>query len=76
MEKIKNCPFCGSKHLEIARTNINACWVECDKCGAQTKSDPTRKGAIKNWNRRATVTTTQTRIVYDQDFISRQRQAA
>lgn len=51
-ELIKPCPFCGFKYVDIARTNPEACWVECCRCYAQTKHHATRKGAIRNWNRR------------------------
>lgn len=68
-EKIKSCPFCGSKKLEVARTNPNACWITCanDNCGAESKSHPTRAGAIRKWNRRYKAATTETTIVYDMD---------
>lgn len=49
---IKCCNSCGSHEVEVCRTNPGACWVRCADCGAETESHPTRKGAIKNWNRR------------------------
>lgn len=54
-EKIYACPFCGSDKVEIARTNKDACWVECAEiqCSARTASAPLRADAIANWNRRA-----------------------
>ncbi len=48
---ILSCPFCGSTEVEIARTNPNACWVECAGCGAKADSAPTREEAIANWNK-------------------------
>jgi Lar family restriction alleviation protein len=66
-EENKSCPFCGSKKVEVSRTNPEACWINCASCGAKSKSHPTRAGAIRKWNRRAKVTTTQTKIVYDMD---------
>lgn len=51
-ELIKCCPFCGSHEVEVARTNPNACWINCAICGTEAESDKTRKGAIANWNRR------------------------
>ncbi len=53
MEKIKPCPFCGSKKVDVCRTTPY--WIRCGRCGADAESDPTRKGAIKNWNRRRKV---------------------
>lgn len=54
-EKIKPCPFCGSKKVDVCRTNENACWIRCAKCGADAPHDPTRKVAIRNWNKRPKV---------------------
>lgn len=64
-EIIKSCPFCGSTKVEVSRTNANACWITCERCGGESKSHPTRKGAIRLWNRRkpAKVAT----IAYDMD---------
>lgn len=50
--ELRCCPFCGSHEVEVARTNKNACWIECDACGASAKSAPTRNRAFANWNRR------------------------
>lgn len=49
---IKCCPFCGSHEVQVCRTNDYACWIRCSGCGCDAESDPTRKGAIANWNRR------------------------
>ena len=68
MEKIKCCPFCGSKKVDVARTNEQACWVECAKCGAQTDSAPTRRKAISNWNKR-TKSVSHAKVVWDMDKI-------
>ena len=47
-----DCPFCGSLEVEVCRTNPDACWIRCAECGGETKSHPTRAGALANWNRR------------------------
>ena len=69
-EKLYSCPFCGNTKLSIARTNKKACWVSCDVedggCGAEVNSTPTRRGAIKKWNRR-TVLTVHAKVVYDDE---------
>lgn len=49
---IKCCPFCGSTKVILQRTNENACWIECYKCGAQIDSVKTKQAAIAKWNRR------------------------
>ena len=54
-EKIKPCPFCGSKKVEICRTNENACWVRCARCSSESDSRPKRIDAIKLWNKRPKV---------------------
>lgn len=54
-EKIKPCPFCGSKKVDICRTNEHACWVRCVRCGADAPSNKSRKVSISNWNRRPKV---------------------
>lgn len=53
-QPLKDCPFCGSDRVDVARTNPNACWIRCanDECGADAKSHRTRAGAFRNWNRR------------------------
>lgn len=51
-EKIKPCPFCGSKRINFNRTNKNACWLSCDRCEAKTASSPVRADAIRYWNMR------------------------
>ena len=65
-EQIKPCPFCGSKKVEVCRTNENACWIRCEKCGADSESDPSRKRAIQIWNRRPK-TEGFAKIVFDQE---------
>jgi len=51
-ETLKGCPFCGSHSVNVCRTNKNACWIQCEDCGADAESCKTRTGAFKNWNRR------------------------
>ena len=52
IENLKPCPFCGSKELELCRTNEFACWVRCDTCGADAPSNTDRSKAIEIWNKR------------------------
>jgi len=51
-EIIFSCPFCGSKTVEVIRTNENACWIRCHLCGGEAESHKSRTVAIKKWNRR------------------------
>lgn len=41
-ETIKRCPFCGSREVEICRTNQHACWIRCADCGADAQSHATK----------------------------------
>lgn len=54
-EKLKPCPFCGSKEIVITDGYSNVgCWAECSFCGASTKAEErTHKECAKAWNRRA-----------------------
>ncbi len=54
-EKIKPCPFCGSKKIDICRTNENACWLRCARCSGESGSTPLREDAIRIWNKRPKV---------------------
>ena len=54
-EKVKSCPFCGCPKVYLNRSNVNACWVSCENCGAEACSHKDRKEAIKNWNMRRKV---------------------
>lgn len=53
---IRPCPFCGSKKVEICRTNEHACWVRCDRCGAAAPGHPDREEAVRIWNKRPKIT--------------------
>ena len=66
--RIKPCPFCGSHTLEICRTNGEACWIACEKCGARSDSHRDRVGAIRIWNGRVIDDSKPTIVSYDQDY--------
>jgi len=70
-ERIKSCPFCGFKLVDINRTNEHSCWVQCasPRCEARAQSSSTREGAIRIWNRRTKrkTTTVDVLIVIDDD---------
>ena len=56
-DRLKPCPFCGSKTApSVDRTNPRAWWVTCEYedsgCGAQAPSRRTRFAAVLVWNRR------------------------
>ena len=53
-DKLKPCPFCGSKSMLILKTygKLESYMVVCTQCGARTSGMGNQKGAINNWNRR------------------------
>ncbi len=57
-QKLKPCPFCGSKEAYLAVNCYGQNSVRCPNCGAvvwgNDNESPTKKRAIELWNRRAT----------------------
>ncbi len=70
MQLIKSCPFCGSQKVEVCRTNPEACWIRCARCGADAPSTSKRKRAIAIWNKRPKAKVFSAKIVDDQDVES------
>lgn len=50
-EKLKPCPFCGSRAM-IFKTFNGACYVQCCVCGIGTLHCDDKEQLIKTWNRR------------------------
>lgn len=36
IDKIKPCPFCGGKSLEVRAAELTGAYVKCNDCGART----------------------------------------
>ncbi|WP_196595928.1 MULTISPECIES: Lar family restriction alleviation protein [Pectinatus] len=60
MEKLKPCPFCGSRPFieDDSRPNSindgNASWhIFCPNCGCSQKQNQDIKMVVENWNMRA-----------------------
>lgn len=57
MKKLKRCPFCGGKAVDIESEDSSIeepiYYIECTKCGASTYAEYTLDEAISDWNRRA-----------------------
>ena len=55
--KLKPCPFCGGKGVEILEDGNKYLYyrymAQCQKCGANAKLSRTKEEARKAWNRRA-----------------------
>ena len=66
-EFIKCCPFCGSRKVVVCRTNENACWIRCGKCGADAPATSQRKRAIAIWNKRYEAGTKTSKIIADDE---------
>ena len=53
--KLKPCPFCGSKRIDIASNGkVYVCY--CTNCKASTNTAARKDDAIYLWNKRAEVT--------------------
>lgn len=56
IDKLKPCPFCGSKNIYLYSniTNITSRWrVLCKDCDAQVGRYVMKEQAVDAWNRRA-----------------------
>lgn len=57
MDKLKPCPFCGYKGVEILADDNKYLYYryfsQCQRCGAGAKRGHTKEDAVKEWNRRA-----------------------
>lgn len=49
-EKLKPCPFCGSKNILLTNWGLWRCW--CKDCLAKTSDELKKIDAIEAWNRR------------------------
>lgn len=52
--KLKPCPFCDSKHIDITSYGEVMWFIQCDNCYATFPEFETKEQAIDAWNRRAT----------------------
>ena len=50
--KIKSCPFCTKKRVEVLNSHVF--WVACNnsRCHVEGPTRKTENGAIKAWNKR------------------------
>ena len=52
-EKLRDCPFCGSKDV-MKSLGVGLKWtVGCNNCGCRTKECTHSIDAVTSWNRRA-----------------------
>ena len=55
-DKLKPCPFCNNKGIELNDINCNDVktfyYAECDECGCRLWGDNSEKEAIDRWNER------------------------
>lgn len=57
MEKLKPCPFCGSKYLNEIQLNDSSDehYIECFECFAKSGTEKTLLHARVRWNKRTPV---------------------
>lgn len=53
--KIKRCPFCQSRQLEVMQVMSNT-FVQCQQCGARGPIAHHFDGALNAWNKRKVTT--------------------
>lgn len=54
-EELKECPFCGYKHIAIIKSQIipQRQWqAYCIRCGCGTMGHPNKEKVIMTWNKR------------------------
>lgn len=53
--KLKPCPFCGSKDIQVKKVEGLTTWryIQCDHCGGRTDGWKDETLARKAWNKRS-----------------------
>lgn len=51
-DKLKPCPFCGSKNIDLFEHGAIVVFVQCDDCLATFPHFDSKQEAIEAWNRR------------------------
>ena len=54
MDRLKPCPFCGSKDIKLCGNHRDSFWFRCNKC-ASIDSYDTERQAVRAWNKRAAI---------------------
>ena len=54
MDRLKPCPFCGSKDIKLFGNNRDSFWFRCIKCASIDSYDTERK-AVRAWNKRVSI---------------------
>ena len=54
MDRLKPCPFCGSKDIKLCGNNRDSFWFRCNKC-ASIDSYDTERQAVRAWNKRVAI---------------------
>lgn len=50
--RLRECPFCNSREIQVEHFNSDDYHVKCERCGAQGPTASTWAGAEKRWNDR------------------------
>ena len=54
MDRLKPCPFCGSKDIKLFGNHRDSFWFRCNKC-ASIDSYDTERQAVRAWNKRVAI---------------------
>lgn len=54
MDRLKPCPFCGSKDIKLCGNHRDSFWFRCNKC-ASIDSYDTERQAVRAWNKRVAI---------------------
>ena len=54
MDRLKPCPFCGSKDIKLFGNNRDSFWFRCINCASIDSYDTERK-AVRAWNKRVAI---------------------
>ena len=54
MDRLKPCPFCGSKDIKLWGNHRDSFWFRCNNC-ASIDSYDTERQAVRAWNKRVAI---------------------
>ncbi len=55
MEKLKECPFCGGKSIEVKKITVDRreiFYAQCESCWATASNTDSEIEAVSTWNKR------------------------
>lgn len=64
MDRLKPCPFCGSKDIKLFGNHRDSFWFRCNKC-ASIDSYDTERQAVRSWNKRVAIPSAEQEPILD-----------